>query len=604
MLAKLCAKRHTIRSQIFFSSLLLILLPALTIALAVHIAYYRMIQESVQKNELITLNQISYNLQSSLSQIHLAASSLTVNADILSAMREYRYMSTEDEKQRELTATQVIRSQMYGNGAIKSITFQNLEGRMFSVENSIYSQYEWDFVERLLADGAAQTPSRWRAAADFGDILSNSLIYQIPVADYYKGNTPMGQMVIIADAGMFSDVFDVIPRQENVDYFLLSSMGNLIYGTTDIYSRDDLKLFKTKNEEDIYQICEIGSQTCVVTRADIASTDWQVVCVVPKQSYLVGFSMFRQTVLITMLLTLGIALWFNLRLSAKLTLPVQHLVKSMRRVQTGNFSPEPGGDGAIYHDDEIGYLKRCFDDMIGRIDQLIQNVHMQEQAKRDAELNALQAQINPHFLYNTLNSISCLARINGQDRIGEALVDLSDLLRRSISNPREFISLAEETDLLKKYCALCNLRWGDHYRFSLDLPKELEDCLIPKFTLQPLVENSFTHGFAELNEEQIGDIQVTIRKEADKLMIYIMDNGLGLSQKRITHLNQALKQADIFEQPTGKIGIANINGRLRLHFGSRYGLQLKSNPAGGLICVLCLPIHHQGGAAIDSGYTG
>ena len=231
--------------------------------------------------------------------------------------------------------------------------------------------------------------------------------------------------------------------------------------------------------------------------------------------------------------------------------------------------------------DEVGQLYRQITYMIGRIRELIEDIRKRENEKRNLEIKALQAQINPHFLYNTLNTIKFLATVQGAQNIQSVTQALSDMLHVNLS-PRKCVTVAEETAYLKHYLEIQEYRFNGKFTSYFAVDDALNDYLIPKLLLQPLVENALLHGIAPVTRP--GYLQIRIFQDKDLLYIRIKDNGKGLTQEEQNTLSHAL------DSDSSHIGIANIRSRLELMFGSRQSFTINSKPDLYTIVELSFPL--------------
>ncbi|MBP2649290.1 MAG: histidine kinase [Firmicutes bacterium] len=203
------------------------------------------------------------------------------------------------------------------------------------------------------------------------------------------------------------------------------------------------------------------------------------------------------------------------------------------------------------------------------------------------ELKALQSQVNPHFLFNTLNTIARLAMLEGAERTQEMVFALSDLLRNNLRNIDQSNTLAEEISSIKNYLLIQQVRFGDRVKAEINIPADLEKMGIPVMTLQPLVENSIIHGLEPKKEG--GNIQITAKVEADKLLIIIADTGVGIKPEKILGIFGDEKRTACKGQTTG-LGIINVHKRLQNHFGNEYGIKIDAQPGLGTIVKIYLPL--------------
>jgi two-component system sensor histidine kinase YesM len=223
--------------------------------------------------------------------------------------------------------------------------------------------------------------------------------------------------------------------------------------------------------------------------------------------------------------------------------------------------------------------------MVLHLQELIEHLSMEQQRKQKAQFQALQAQINPHFLLNTLNSIKWMAILSGAQHVSEMITKLGKLLNFTMKNEEELVTLREELDYLLIYMSLQEIRYHDQITFHVDVPEKLMDCELLKFTLQPAVENSIIHG----NRFPL-HIEIHAEEQDGKLIIALQDNGVGMSEDVILQVQEQISQ------PHAKfsgIGMRNVNERIKLNFGEKYGLQIHSKPDQGVRITMRLPLQRR-----------
>ncbi len=260
--------------------------------------------------------------------------------------------------------------------------------------------------------------------------------------------------------------------------------------------------------------------------------------------------------------------------------PLKELTHTIKHVSYG----ELGIRARIISKDEIGSLSAEFNQMLDRIEELIQQVVEQEMQKKDAELEALQYQITPHFMYNTLNSIKCAAMLHGEKELAKLLDDFVELLQASISKRGTFLTVAEEIYVLKKYLELQNFRYGGGLTVIYEVEDSVRQCIIPRLLLQPLVENALLHGLDIKDKNSY--ITIRMYKKDDKLYLEVKDNGQGITKEQIQELlNSKTKK----KRGLTAIGVANIKERLSLYYGDEAGLFYESS-SNGTKAVIYIPI--------------
>jgi two-component system sensor histidine kinase YesM len=256
----------------------------------------------------------------------------------------------------------------------------------------------------------------------------------------------------------------------------------------------------------------------------------------------------------------------------------------MRQVQKGDFSLAgmENADWTTMQMDEVGQLKRTFRMMIQQINELITENYSKQLTIKETQFKALQAQINPHFLYNTLESINWLAKSNGQPQISKMVESLGFLLRNSISLKEALITVEEELDIVMNYITIQRFRFEERLVFELDVPADARALLLPKLTLQPLIENSIHYALESMLEPC--HIRIWTKREQGRLILVVEDNGPGMEEGLLEQVRKG-------EAPTrgSGIGLRNIEERIILAFGEGYGVSVESEQEQGTRVSVIIP---------------
>lgn len=230
--------------------------------------------------------------------------------------------------------------------------------------------------------------------------------------------------------------------------------------------------------------------------------------------------------------------------------------------------------------DEINYISENFNKMCKDLDEYIKKIYLSEIEQKKAEMTALQNQINPHFLYNTLESIRMKAICNGDKEVGKMLYTLSFLFRKQVKDSN-IITLKEELDYCTKYIEIFKFRYYDNFNFEISCPSDLEKYKINKFTIQPLIENYFVHGIRLEDCDNL--LKIEVYKEENDILIKIIDNGKGITRTALEIINYKLIQR---EKLGNSIGISNVNERIVNEYGENYGVRLKQNKDRGVTLII------------------
>lgn len=270
-------------------------------------------------------------------------------------------------------------------------------------------------------------------------------------------------------------------------------------------------------------------------------------------------------------LAMGFTLRYSIRLSHSITRPLEALSGRMEAVTGGDLTARMPVQSEIR---EIRTLSAGLEQMIARLDEQMQESRQRQESLRRTELALLQAQINPHFLYNTMDTIIWLIEADKQQEAVEMISNLSCFFRHSLSKGQDVITLSEEERHVQSYLQIQQARYQDIMTYTLEIDPLLADAMIPKLTLQPLVENALYHGI-KLKRAK-GTIRILGTRQGDDVILRVEDNGVGMSEARLEELRRGMQS----KKPVG-FGLSAVNQRLQLQFGVQYGLTMESREGVG-----------------------
>ena len=360
--------------------------------------------------------------------------------------------------------------------------------------------------------------------------------------------------------------------------FLEDLHGNLVYHPQQQLIYSDLKQENTALTAALPDGTHVEGNT-IYTVQTLSSGSWRVVGVSSVQELITGgLQEILRILVISALFLLAAAVFVSVLLSRVLSHPIQHLVLAMRSFEKNadHFSYEPVGGVR-----EVQNLSDSFEHMVKKVQKLMATVRSEEVNLRKTELKALQAQINPHFLYNTLDSISWMCE-QGRNPDAVLMVNaLARLFRISISKGHELIPIRSEVQHAQSYLQIQSVRYRDQFSYRFDVAEDCLDYLCNKITLQPIIENAIYHGINGLVDE--GLIDIRIFAEGDDVLFTVQDNGVGMEPEQI--------EAIFRQNPDRKsgIGVKNVNDRLKIWFGERYGLTITSVPDEGTCVTVRMP---------------
>jgi two-component system sensor histidine kinase YesM len=273
----------------------------------------------------------------------------------------------------------------------------------------------------------------------------------------------------------------------------------------------------------------------------------------------------------------------GVRFALDLTRPLERLTKEIKLVESGNFNLPRDYRQGPERRDEIGAIQHDFEIMTGKIDELIRENYIKQLVIKDTQMKALQAQINPHFLYNTLESINWMAKVNGQADISLMAESLGNLLRGALKAKENTVSVGEELTLLQNYINIQKIRYEERLDFRMLVDDELKKYRIPPLTLQPIVENAIVYSLEKMNDVCLITVQFVTCD--GNIKVFIKDNGPGIEPELLGRINSGE-----FKPRGFGIGLKNINERLKLVFGDEYGISVHSIQGTGTMVELLIPM--------------
>lgn len=319
---------------------------------------------------------------------------------------------------------------------------------------------------------------------------------------------------------------------------------------------------------------KIAGKNHLIIMGPVPWTPWNIYIAAPTSQLYEGLQQINNSVLTIGLICSLLAVFCAALLACLVTRPVNNLKNTMKLVEDGCFSVQAPEGGPL----EIQALGRAFNRMLGEVERLTRRLVEEEGRRKTSVIRTLQAQIAPHFIFNTLAAIAGMTAVRPPGEVAEALCSLKCLLSLSIGKSGDFVTLAEEFEHIQHYVVLMNIRYPGKFSLETELPDELAHCRIIRMVLQPIVENSLQHGF-HLNG---GTIRVSALRDGETVLIRITDNGAGMAPEQI---NAVWNQ----QQSHSGIGIRNVDERLKLSYGPGYGLALTSAPGQGTTVTLRIP---------------
>lgn len=428
---------------------------------------------------------------------------------------------------------------------------------------------------------AVNSPSINAFIAHYKNTYLNKDIIAI-VRPIYDHNTlkPYGVVSIEQEVEEYEKIISNIRRGSSNTIVLLDQNNQIVCTSGNLRS----EFLNNIDSSKPYVEFNVSGEKFISTSSLSEKTGFKAVNIVSYSEFEKESSDIKNGMFVILVICIFIALFLSLIFISSITKPIKKLLFAMKKVQEGNMDIHVN----LERNDEIGKLSKGFNNMVSELNELISREYKSKILKKDAQLNALQAQINPHFLYNTLDTLRGIAIYEGAPKAASIAAGMSHILRYSLNKEGYIVNLSEEIECVKNYLNIQNTRFGNKFELDVDIEPDFLALSIPRLTLQPIVENSILHGMEDRMEP--GCIGIRAAKiENNTIQIVISDNGNGIESIKLEEIRSTL-QNTTDEHFQGKIGIFNVNERIKLYYGNQYGIEVDSEPAIGTNVKIYLPI--------------
>lgn len=557
---------------------------------------------------IFCLKSIELSKKESFSYMNQFADQVNLNLDVIfSNMDRMRFLHLIDEKVKPMirnradqkNITQRLEDEDYITRALNHMTNMNQYvlratiineyGDVYSnvrTENSEYlqkmqqieSKQQWDDKHKIYYTGVYNETINM---IEYPLVTSISKIYDI------DRDTPLGTIYIDLNFKAVEQILDktLEPQNTGTRLMIFDDEENLVYHT----SHDD-SLWQGINDEEkaaIVRIVEesgenkhtemkIQGRNSSVSVMENEETGWKIFVYTPQSDVYAAGLRNLLGMLIAMVFVLTVAIILGILLSRQISRPVRVLIKAMDKVDKGKvrYIDEQEYDWK----DEMGYLLRSYNQMGRRINESIEKIYVYQLNQKQTELKMLQFQINPHFLYNTLNTISSIAALEGIDEISRISDNLSNMFQYNIKG-RDIVPLKDEIRHVQNYMGIQTIRFPGKYEFTYQMDDNICDEPMLKFILQPLVENALQHAFERMKE--INKVSLSCKTDGDDILISIYDNGIGIDEQTLNQLNREFDETDtrtLVNNVDRGIGLRNVNARIKNFYGKGYGIHIESCP--------------------------
>jgi two-component system, sensor histidine kinase YesM len=572
-------------NMIFLFSILILCAVFVFLGISIRVTRKAVIENSTEYTKQL-IGQVKFDIDSYISYMENISTMVVTNMDI----REYLTETVLEENREEI---------LYSRMLSQFDTILNMREDIYNI--AIYGENGKSVLNRgsqLINPNIDVKKMAWykkAIAADGKRVLSSSHVQNL-VYDDYKWVVTLSKAIRTKETGdilgalmvdlNYSSITKLCQNinMGNKGYiFLIDENGDVIYHPkqqliyTGLRSERISEILSCKSD---HFIAELDGEEKLYTMSTSEKTGWTVVGVANINEL---FSSREETQTIylesALLLLLG-AFVIAVLFSDKLAKPITELKLSMKEVEKGNFE---GVKVVKRGEDEIGMLYNSFYAMTEEIQNLMDDKSRSQKEKYRLELRALQAQINPHFMYNTLDSIVWMAEGGNNKEVVIMTSTLGKLLRQSISNEEELVTIEKEIDYARSYLIIQKMRYTDQLTFEIVVDPAIYSYQIVKLTLQPLVENAIYHGIKY--KEGMGKILITGEEWEEGILIQIIDDGIGMEDETLDHIFDKKKRVN----KNNGVAVENVNRRLKLYYGEIYGLKYESKLGEGTTVSIFLP---------------
>ena len=570
----------SLQYKILIFSLVLILIPIFVIGFFSYRESLKIVQQKVSISNMNTVRQVGERIEFIFQDAHDMTLFLIQNRDV----REFFKLEDDSDKANNEANSEAMKITLYNELSylisskpyINSIYFKGFNGISMDTRNAA-NPIEKDTESRIIKLKGGYI---WNIGSIINYDGTETNVFSIirVINDINMTSNKLAIMKInISEedlSGIYSD--KIFGKQDD---FLIVDSNNRIVSSIDknrLGQQFDLDMSDSgvHDSKEGYFQSKLNGQDYLVTYFDIDSVNYRLINLVPLNELLKENQVIQNVVLKVAGISFLVCVLCALLFSIKILGPLKKIRMQMKMVENEKFDVHVNING----NDEIAMLGRSFNKMSAKLKELVNQVFVIRLKQKEAELATLQAQINPHFLYNALDTIYWMGRMEKAFETSKLVEALARLFRLSLNSGREITLLQDEIEHLSNYMIIQKKRYGDSISFNMEGEDGLLECQVIKLILQPLVENAINHGIDKKDGK--GNISVLIRKEAQNLIYEIKDDGIGVD---VNEINLLLK--DTGNSNKG-FGIKNVNDRLKLYFGEQYGITFFSGEGKGTTVIV------------------
>lgn len=573
-------RRMNIRQKIQLSTISLLIITSFFLLAAMSFLSQRTLRQKSVQLVSQQLDTAGYNTETTLRDVYGLSYETLGNSWVQAFLRAQKGASS-NYTTLERSAAEVLDNQRDSNkllrfiALIKSSNQQLLySGVTWSIPNFVEEMQRLEDLSRPLGFGNMS----YVLHQDIFTPSQNAFYFFLPVHNLFSPDSQLGTLYICVPEAQIRACY-------NTGGAAFESMLTTADGTV-LSSTGGLQEIGKPGPLDTTAAGEKGNfalpgQNRLVLYQHLPGTGWYILGVIPADMLMADYANLAAIMALVLLACLAVAALVANIVSRTIYRPIAEVIATMNQVAAGNLHVHVPGR---HYGEDLQHLAFSFNSMVNEILQLMEQVKEEQRQADKTKFNMLQSQIQPHFLYNVLDSIHWQAAYNKDTEVSEMVQILANYYRLSLSKGNDIIPLRQELDMVHNYIRLQNIRYNNLVQFEAPLGSEFLELPIPKLTLQPLVENAIYHGFRSGNRSQ-GNIRLSATKEGEVVVLQMQDDGSGCTLQQVEKLNRQLNQYD----ENAGYGLQNVQKRFEIYYGAEYGLQIRLNEVGGLTVSIRLP---------------
>lgn len=568
-----------LRRKILFAIILLVFIPVILMGIVTYVNFSNAMEKKSSNFYWISLLETDRKLKFALSEITSITNSKITQLIVQQSLKQKNFVITYDRKQE-------LSSYLIDHPMITSFSFYSKDRLIYQYNASMSFE---DLKRQSWFDAMEGAEGRpvWSGPGENGsEISGNPVLVQARVIKDSYSLEDIGYLVVNVKPDLLDQIFWEAATLKKGDILLVNKLGNIVFNKSGEHIGQRTEFPFLQNDyakEHDYYIDNYQGEKSLITFLPSHNAAWYLVAITPMNLISSESVSIRNIAIILSTVSLLSAILFDRYFVRRLVHSINSAVNGMKRVKQGIFTPITTPYRA---DDESDLLIDGFNRMSTQINELLVQVETEQGRKKEAEMQALMAQINPHFIYNSLESINSMAVLQGNKDISKMVISLGKLLRISISQNQELIPLHMEFEHVRHYLDIQKFRFEDKFSYIIDLSDGLRTFMTQKLIVQPIVENALYHAIEQM--EDPGVIEITAYEMGMDMIIIVKDNGPGFDLAKMMSLWDNEGSAQKKYSDSG-VGLKNVHERLNIRFGSPYGILVCSSPGFGSTIRIRIP---------------